>query len=60
MAVLGIGFGFNYPWFLIMGLIQAYMVQHLAILREETHLSMKFGDEWEAYKKKTPRWIFAL
>ncbi len=60
MALLGIGLAFNQPWFIITGFIQAYFIHHIAILREETHLSMKFGDEWEDYKKSVPRWIFAL
>lgn len=57
MALLGIGFAFNQPWFLIFGLIQACLIHYLAIRREETHLSLKFGQDWENYKKSVPRWV---
>jgi protein-S-isoprenylcysteine O-methyltransferase Ste14 len=43
---------------LLLGLVAAILVHHLAIRREEIHLAKRFGDEWRKYSTRTPRWLF--
>ena len=58
LALLGAGIAFNSLWLILAALLAAILVHHLAIVREERHLAAKFGAEWQAYAKRTPRWLF--
>ena len=56
-ALCGAGLAFANPWLIGTGLIAAVAVNRLAILREEAHLARLFGGDWEAYCRRTPRWL---
>ena len=56
MMILGLGLAFNRPWFLVTGILHIFLDLHLAIYREEKHLSLRFGKEWQDYQEKVPRW----
>ena len=58
VVMLGVSFYFDNGWFLLLGLVAAILVHHLAIRREEIHLAKRFGDEWRNYSTRTPRWLF--
>ncbi|UDF05783.1 isoprenylcysteine carboxylmethyltransferase family protein [Asticcacaulis sp. AND118] len=45
-------------WLTLTTLISLLLVSRLAIRREEVHLQELFGAEWEAYRLKTPRWVW--
>jgi protein-S-isoprenylcysteine O-methyltransferase Ste14 len=49
LLMLGIGLAWGALWFLPPALGAAALVEKLAILREEAHLAMRFGREWETY-----------
>jgi protein-S-isoprenylcysteine O-methyltransferase Ste14 len=57
MITAGLGLVFGIIWFLPLALIAAGTTQHLAIRREEAHLSAKFGKAWREYSKKVRRWL---
>ena len=57
LLTFGIGFVFNNFWMFLTGILAAMATHHLAILREEKHLMIKFGNEWRKYTKKVRRWI---
>ena len=56
-ALCGAGLAFANPWLIGTGLIAAVAVNRLAIVREEAHLARLFGGDWEAYCRRTPRWL---
>ena len=56
-ALCGAGLAFANPWLIGAGLIAAVAVNRLAIVREEAHLARLFGGDWEAYCRRTPRWL---
>ncbi|PZO76775.1 MAG: isoprenylcysteine carboxylmethyltransferase family protein, partial [Mesorhizobium amorphae] len=49
LLLLGIG--------LVLGLIAAVLVRHLAIRGEEAHLEARFGKAWRDYAKRVRRWL---
>lgn len=57
LLMFGAGLLFGITWFLPAGLAAAFLVQKLAIEREERHLAEKFGKAWDAYAASTPRWL---
>ena len=58
LLMLGAGLLFGIAWFVPLGLAAAFAVQKLAIEREERHLALRFGAEWDAYAARTPRWLW--
>lgn len=54
----GAGLAFDNAWFLAGALVAAQWVTTLAIRREEAHLAAKFGAAWQAYARRTPRWLW--
>lgn len=58
MLLLGAGLLTGIAWLVIAAPLAAFAVQKLAIEREERHLAMRFGAEWQAYAARTPRWLF--
>ena len=58
ILMLGAGLLLGIAWFIPLGIVAAFLVQKLAIEREERHLAARFGLEWEAYARKTPRWLW--
>ncbi len=57
MLTFGIGLAMENVWLFVTGLLAAFATNYLAILREEKHLGLKFGNEWRKYAKKVRRWI---
>jgi len=57
LLMLGIGLAWGAPWFLPLGFVAAFLVEKLAIRREEAHLAIRFGPEWASYSATTPRWL---
>jgi protein-S-isoprenylcysteine O-methyltransferase Ste14 len=57
IVMTGIGIAWNALWFIAFAAIAAALVQRLAIEREEAHLAVRFGEQWNAYAARVPRWI---
>ncbi len=55
--VFGVGLAFGVGWLMIAALLAAVAVHHLAVLREERHLSVAFGEAWRKYAEIVPRWV---
>ncbi|MGO8738832.1 methyltransferase family protein [Rhodoblastus sp.] len=55
--LIGIGLAFSALWFVPMAFVAAFLVDRLAIRREEVHLALRFGDEWKEFAARTPRWL---
>lgn len=57
LAYLGTALLFRNWWAIVMlpGVVLA--LHPLAILREESYLTAKFGPEYQAYRDRVPRWI---
>ncbi len=55
--MLGIGLAWGALWFLPLAFCAAFLVEKLAIRREEAHLAIRFGPEWATYAAATPRWL---
>ena len=56
-VLIGIGLAFSALWFIPLAFVAAFLVDRLAIRREEIHLALRFGDEWTAFAARTPRWL---
>jgi protein-S-isoprenylcysteine O-methyltransferase Ste14 len=56
-VVLGLGLAFAIVWPLLAAPVAAFVVQKLAIEREEDHLARRFGRAWYLYAARTPRWL---
>ena len=57
LLVAGAAAVFANPWFVPAALLAAVLVWALAIRREEIHLAARFGTDWTAYARQTPRWV---
>ena len=57
MIVTGVGFALGSRWFVIGAVVMFFLLQELAIKREEQHLKARFGADWDTYAAKTRRWI---
>ena len=57
LLMLGAGICFENLWFMLFGLVGAFVVNRLAIRREELHLTTLFGDRWAEYTSRVPRWL---
>lgn len=57
LLVAGLGLVFDNLWLVALAFLAAYLVQKLAIEREEAHLAARFGKEWEAYAARVRRWL---
>lgn len=55
--VLGIAILLSSLWMAAAAILAAVLTRHLAILREEEHMSARFGAAWDAYARKVPRWL---
>ena len=58
MMLGGAGLAFANAWFLLAAWMAARLVTVLAIQREEAHLASRFGAAWDAYARRTPRWLW--
>jgi protein-S-isoprenylcysteine O-methyltransferase Ste14 len=57
LAMTGAALAFANLWFLPAALLAALAVTRLAIRREEAHLAARFGEAWDAYSRRTGRWL---
>lgn len=57
LMLLGIAELTHNIWFALLALLYIPLVTWLAILPEEHHLEVRFGDAYRAYKASTRRWI---
>lgn len=57
LLVAGAGLVFGIAWLIPAAVAGALATQKLAIEREEAHLALRFGDDWQAYAARTPRWL---
>lgn len=58
MSILaGLAFMAETPWMAPILVVWAFVVYELSIRFEEMRLLKRFGDEYSAYLKATPRWI---
>ncbi len=53
----GLGFATGIAWFWVATAVDAVLLKELAIKREEAHMAARFGDAWERYRGRVPRWI---
>ena len=54
---IGIGLASSNIWLFGTAIAAAFATHNLAILREEKHLTARFGNEWRKYAKRVRRWI---
>ena len=57
MLLVSAGLLVGIAWLLAAAAVAAVLVQKLAIEREERHLAARFGQDWQAYAARTPRWL---
>lgn len=57
IALTGIALAFSNLWFVVAAVAVTFLVDRLAIRREEAHLRARFGATWDAYAARTPRWL---
>lgn len=57
MLMFGVALMSGNAWFIVFGLLAAYLTQKLAIEREERHLSTRFGKKYFDYARRVRRWI---
>jgi protein-S-isoprenylcysteine O-methyltransferase Ste14 len=57
LLMIGIGLIVQSLWFVLLGLVAAFLTQKLAIEREERHLTDRFGKRYRDYAKRVRRWI---
>ena len=56
-VMIGLGLVCGILWFALIAPLSGFLVQKLAIEREERHLEARFGKKWRDYAKKVRRWI---
>ncbi|MEL6504360.1 MAG: isoprenylcysteine carboxylmethyltransferase family protein [Pseudomonadota bacterium] len=57
MLVTGFGFALGSRWFLFGAVALFFLLQQLAIVREEKHMAANFGGQWKDYTKLVRRWV---
>lgn len=57
LLLVALAFGLSNGWLILAAAAAAVAVHHLAILREERHLALRFGADWQVYASRVPRWI---
>lgn len=57
LLMIGVAMISGIIWFVLFGLIAAFITQKLAIEREEKHLGARFGKRYFDYAKRVRRWI---
>jgi protein-S-isoprenylcysteine O-methyltransferase Ste14 len=58
ITLAAMGLAFSNLWYAIAAVVMALLLHRLAILREEAHLSARFGKAWDDYAARIPRWLF--
>lgn len=44
-------------WYLLLAIAVFFLIQELAIKREEQHLAVRFGENWSSYSASVRRWL---
>jgi protein-S-isoprenylcysteine O-methyltransferase Ste14 len=57
LLLIGGGMVSGNPWFFIFAILCAFVIQKLAVEREEKHLEVRFGKRYRDYAKRVRRWI---
>jgi protein-S-isoprenylcysteine O-methyltransferase Ste14 len=57
LLTVGLALVFANPLLLATAIVEAVLLERLAIVPEERHLEARFGDAWHDYRLKTPRWV---
>lgn len=57
IIISGIGLATGNPWMLITAAAAIFVIEEMAIKREEIHLKAKFGQDWNEYARKVRRWV---
>jgi protein-S-isoprenylcysteine O-methyltransferase Ste14 len=57
LLLAGAGLLLGNAWFLAASGVGVWLVTRLAIVREEAHLAVRFGEAWVTYAEATPRWL---
>jgi protein-S-isoprenylcysteine O-methyltransferase Ste14 len=58
ITLFAMALAFSNLWYAAAAFAMAFLVDRLAIRREEIHLALRFGETWNAYASRTPRWLF--
>jgi len=57
MLNIGIAFVVDSFWIIIMTIPAVLIIHYAVIIKEETYLIKKFGDEYRRYMSSVRRWI---
>lgn len=57
LLIAGIGGWTGNPWIVLLAPLSGFATHHLAILREEQHLTAQFGEPYLDYVKSVRRWL---
>lgn len=57
ILLIGFAIALRWSWLAIVTPLTVIAVTRLAIVREERHLALRFGDAWSAYSARVRRWI---
>lgn len=57
VLLAGLASALAWPWLMTTTACAVVLVEHLAIRREERHLSVRFGPAFTEYAQRVPRWF---
>lgn len=57
IMLVGFAIALRWGWLALAAPLTMLAVTRLAIVREEAHLALRFGDDWRAYSARVRRWI---
>ena len=57
ILLLGLGFALGNLWFLPLAAVLVVLTNAVAAVPEERHLARRFGEDFEAYRRRVPRWF---
>ncbi|MBX9759569.1 MAG: isoprenylcysteine carboxylmethyltransferase family protein [Beijerinckiaceae bacterium] len=57
IMLAGFAIALRWGWLALAAPLTMIAVTRLAIVREEAHLAMRFGEDWRAYAARVRRWL---
>ena len=57
MLLIGLGLAVNVLWMSMFALVALSIVHHIAVVKEEAYLAMKFGDSYAVYMARVRRYL---
>jgi protein-S-isoprenylcysteine O-methyltransferase Ste14 len=57
VAYVGLSLAANTVWPIVILPLVVFVVDRYVIAREERYLTAKFGDDYEAYRRRVRRWV---